>query len=397
MMRCLRLLRLVWRSLVPGIGISITSVLGFAVAGGTLAGVSSMVSGLEAALMPREATSSPRLLIQREGAPLEAASRLMGEEAYVGIETDGVHLRSPELAMRLFNHPLGHRDAEATLLVRGVTENGFELRPDIRIVTGRTFNPGRNEAIIGTSALRMFPDLQIGRTLVHKYMHTVEWKIVGVFAADGYPHDSEVWVDLVTAQQLYSGGTNMISGVWVTLTEDGSIKGLATDLAQDPRYPVEVRTEDEVLAARRGPAVNRLNALMYSTVFVFLTAATVIAACSTMTIVAQCMPSLHTLALIGFGVLVLGGSVACIVATIAVTGTVAGILFVEAVFDGMAASTTDGASLQTSFLFDVDWRTAFVLGSGVVLVTMCAAFAAGPLAVGSSLPKAMALRRAGAE
>lgn len=79
------------------------------------------------------------------------------------------------------------------LAVRGATERSFAVRPNIKLVEGRLFQPGLQEIVVGKGAQKRFSQLQIGSSISFEGRN---WKVVGVFDAGSQAYDSEVWADL---------------------------------------------------------------------------------------------------------------------------------------------------------------------------------------------------------
>src|SRR5689334_16824738 len=84
----------------------------------------------------------------------------------------------------------------ANVVIRGVTPQGLELRPQVRIVEGRMFRPGTSEVIAGKSIAAGFRGAGLGETL---RFASRDWTVVGVFDAGRTGFDSEIWGD---AEQL---------------------------------------------------------------------------------------------------------------------------------------------------------------------------------------------------
>src|SRR5690606_2514772 len=53
----------------------------------------------------------------------------------------------------------------ANVPLRGVESNAFNVRDGVEIIEGRTFEPGRNELIVGRGAHGQFANLDVGSTL----------------------------------------------------------------------------------------------------------------------------------------------------------------------------------------------------------------------------------------
>jgi putative ABC transport system permease protein len=77
-------------------------------------------------------------------------------------------------------------------IVRGTSELGLTLRPDVKIVEGRFFRPGLREIIVSRSLSNRFRNMKLGDRL---HFARSDWNVVGIFDAGGSVFDSEVWAD----------------------------------------------------------------------------------------------------------------------------------------------------------------------------------------------------------
>ncbi len=66
--------------------------------------------------------------------------------------------------------------------VRGVGAEGLALRPQVRVIAGRTFRPGSAEIVVGRSIAERFDGTGIGERL---RFGGRDWIVVGVFDAGG--------------------------------------------------------------------------------------------------------------------------------------------------------------------------------------------------------------------
>jgi len=90
--------------------------------------------------------------------------------------------------------------------VRGMDAIGFSMRPGVKIVDGRLFAPGTNEAVVSKNLSNRFASMKIGDTIKSG---AFRWKIVGHFDASGSAYESEVWTDArdlqgQTKRQIFS-------------------------------------------------------------------------------------------------------------------------------------------------------------------------------------------------
>lgn len=88
------------------------------------------------------------------------------------------------------------RDAgttNANISVRGVTESAFQVHRNITITSGRMFNAGAAEVIVGTAAARQFRGLGIEENIRLGAGNNRPFTVVGHFSAAGGPMESEIW------------------------------------------------------------------------------------------------------------------------------------------------------------------------------------------------------------
>ncbi len=82
-------------------------------------------------------------------------------------------------------------DGESSnVTIRGTSDMGFLLRPEVRIVEGRRFEPDLREIIVSRSLSRRFRNMTLNETL---QLAQDDWKVVGIFETGGTAYDSEIW------------------------------------------------------------------------------------------------------------------------------------------------------------------------------------------------------------
>ncbi|MDH3582639.1 MAG: ABC transporter permease [Phycisphaerae bacterium] len=136
-----------------------------------------------------------------------------------GIKTRlGVSYISPEVHMALGVGTSAAEESNSQAVFRGVTPAAFMVHPQVRIVEGRTFDPGEDEVIVGALAatrLGISEDkLAVGQSI---WLDRRQWKIVGRFSAPSTVMDAEVWCPLVNLQILTK--RDSLSCVVITMGE----------------------------------------------------------------------------------------------------------------------------------------------------------------------------------
>ncbi|MDO8553040.1 MAG: ABC transporter permease, partial [bacterium] len=93
-----------------------------------------------------------------------AQAAIIESQPQVALGADAERLVSRETVV-LVN--LSKRDTgrPTNVLIRGVAPQGLTLRPQVKIIAGRTFRPGSSEIVAGRSAAERFKGAGIGETL----------------------------------------------------------------------------------------------------------------------------------------------------------------------------------------------------------------------------------------
>ena len=158
----------------------------------------------------------------------------------VGIAKDakGQPIASPELVVAA-NLPLkgGSADDEGSVQLRGVGEQAWAVRPNLKIIEGRKFTPGMRELIVGKGAAKQFAGLEPGHEI---RLGSQMWTVVGVFAS-GDAMDSEVWGDAGVVADTYRRGGSRAS-VTVKLADPKTFDAFKTELEANPQLKVDVST-----------------------------------------------------------------------------------------------------------------------------------------------------------
>jgi putative ABC transport system permease protein len=180
-------------------------------------------------------------IVLRSGATSEMVSGLSRDTVLVVADTEGVArdaqgaMSSAELfvLIDLLKRSTG---TSANVPLRGVQEQAFEVRGNIEIVEGRTFEWGRNEVIIGVGAALEFAGLDLGSSLE---VASDRWEIVGVFSANGGISESEIWTDARILQSAYRRGDSF-QAVYTRLTSPEVFTTFKDELDTDPRVDLKV-------------------------------------------------------------------------------------------------------------------------------------------------------------
>jgi putative ABC transport system permease protein len=330
-----------------------TSVVVVGIAGvvGVLVALQAMAAGFEATLT--SAGRDDTVLVLRAGATAELSSALDRPATALILQAPGiardardVPIASAESIM-VVSVPRRVTGTDANLEVRGVGPAVWELRPQVRIVAGRRFTPGRRELIVGEGALRQFRGLAIGSGL---NLNNQDWRIVGVFTSDD-THASEVWGDAETLVAAYR--RNGFQSVAARLTAPVAIEPLRAALAADPRLRVDVQTT-RAYYSKQSERLTRMIRGIGTGVAVIMALGAVFGALNTMyAAVANRAREIATLRALGFTALPVVVAVMLETMTLALIGGVLGAGIAWALFSGFRVSTLGSNFSQVVFQFQV--------------------------------------------
>lgn len=185
----LRNLRVRWRS-------TLATTLGIALVVAVFVMVMALAQGLKATYI--STGDQNNLLVLRKGSTAESSSQVGREQVrqikYLnGIARDakGDPMASPEIIV-LINLLRTDGSGSANVLVRGMGAMGIELRPEVKLIEGRLFQPGLHECIVSRKIADRFANCHVGESFrAGKFF----WKVVGIFEARKTAFESEIWVD----------------------------------------------------------------------------------------------------------------------------------------------------------------------------------------------------------
>ena len=185
------------------------------------------------------------IMIVRKGSTAESSSLISKE-----------HSRlipfMPEIAQDAQGHPLVSADViilislprrdgkgEANVVMRGISSLGMELRPQVKLVNGRWFTPGKRELVVSSRMAGRFANFDLGQSF---RTSGKDLTVVGWFDGGGSAFDSEIWMDTDEARSIFD--RENYSSLLVRLA-DGAAAGSFTNRIET----------DKRLSLRAGPEV----------------------------------------------------------------------------------------------------------------------------------------------
>ncbi len=379
-------------------GASLATVLGIAGVVAVFVAVLSIGEGFRKAL--RTAGSPENAMVMRSGSDSEMMSVLLRDAVEIIAQAPGV-ARAPVLAggppvalssgelFVIVDLPKRSTGTPANVPLRGVQPPAFATRSDLKITSGRVFEWGKNEILVGEGAQKQFRGLEVGSRL---RWGQNEWTVVGTFAAGGALWESEIWTDAAVLQPAYRRG-NSFQTVIARLESPAAFDRFKDALTTDPRLDVAVLRESEYYA-NQGRTLNAIIRYLGFGVSVLMALGAIFGALNTMySAVAARTREVATLRALGFGRGAVVVSVLAESMLLALVGGGLGAFGAWFAFDGYRTSTLNWDSFsQVTFAFDVT-PTLLVLGT---LFALAMGLVGGlfPAIRAARLPVTAALREA---
>jgi putative ABC transport system permease protein len=339
------------RSLPQRVGTSSVVVIGIAGVVAVLISVLAMSTGFIRTL--QKTGPEDRAILVRTGSSAELVSVLSNEAALTIADSAGVKkggdghpLASPETLLIM---SLKKKDGDdASVPFRGLTQVGFAVHPEIKITSGRMFNPGVNEVIVGKSALRLYRGLDVGSQIK---LFGATWTVVGTFESGGSGRESELLADKQTLNSAYQRG-NGEQSVWVVVDPQGGFQTFKDAITTNPQLQVDVSTEKD-FGARQASAISSILEIVAYVVGGIMAIGAVFGALNTMySAVSTRSREIATLRAIGFGPVPVVVSVFVEALLLAFIGGAIGALTAWLMFNGHSVDTL-GGGFGGQLIFDL--------------------------------------------
>ncbi len=287
------------RNLVARKTTTLMTALGIALTVTVLLMVLALIEGLRTSLA---STGHPHnVLVMRKGATAELSSILMRSvfqdlRSMPGIVRDaaGEPLASLEMVtVIILERP--EQPSGININLRGLTPVGLTMREEVRLSSGRMFEPGRREVVVGRSLSERYPEARVGSRL---RFGRGEWEVVGVVDAGRSAANSEIFADLNQISADYNR-SEALSSALLRAADEVSAQALINELENDRRLNVTAMTErayydSQTASARPVQYLGTLVAIIMAIGSSFAAMNTMYAA------VARRAPEIGTLRVLGF-------------------------------------------------------------------------------------------------
>jgi putative ABC transport system permease protein len=242
------------RNLIVRKTTTIMTALGIALTVAVLLAILALVNGLHTTLA---STGDPlQVIVMRKGSESEIVSNFTRTQFQdlkfkpgIAAGKDGQPLASLEV-VSVVNLSSSETGEGTNVTVRGLQPAGVEMRRGIVITSGRWYQQGRRELVVGKSVAERYPEAQIGRKI--KFGRG-DWDIVGVMDAGRGAQASELWGDLnqvgADLQRL-----EVLSSALVRATDAVTAKALVNDINNDQRLNMNALSEADYYEAQTASA-----------------------------------------------------------------------------------------------------------------------------------------------
>lgn len=223
------------RSVIRRKWITVSTVLGLAFATAVMLAVAALMQAFDSAIKSTGALN--RLLVVRKGAQAELASSISASLVEPLRAASYSRAKQPLGTAFVAEHVgvvvlqrKGTND-EGNGAIRGTSRSVGQVRPEVKIIEGRWFEPGKREVVVGSFFRDRFEHTAVGDTLD---FGKAKWTVVGVFSAGGTAFDSEAWVDV---EQFASDFDRFAySSATIRLPSHEAAGFLRRQLAEDPQF-----------------------------------------------------------------------------------------------------------------------------------------------------------------
>ena len=232
-----------FRNLVVRKTTTIMTALGIALTVSVLLAVLALMTGLQAAL---HSTGDPLdILVLRKGSDSELISNLERAD-YQTVKF------MPGIARNRHDDPLASLEMVTVInlvsvdapdgnniTLRGLAPLGMELRQGLHIVSGRWFETGKREVVVGEAIAKRYPAARMGKKL---QFGKGEWDVVGVMSAGQSATNSEIFADLNQVSSDF-GRIEVLSSILVRARDEVEADALIKRISTDQRMNVTAQSE----------------------------------------------------------------------------------------------------------------------------------------------------------
>ena len=225
-----------WRS-------TFATVLGIALVVFVFVLLQSLAAGIEKS--SGNTGDSRNIMIVRKGSTAESASLISREnlrEIQYFEEIARNERNEPVISadvLVLANLPRVNNSGEANVLLRGISARGAELRPQVKLIAGRWFTPGKREIVVSSRMAKRFANFGLGQSFK---AGTASLTVVGWLDGGGSAFDSECWMDADECRSLFE--RDLYSSFLVRPVDEAAGAKLLERIEADRRFKLKAEKEE---------------------------------------------------------------------------------------------------------------------------------------------------------
>jgi len=343
------------------------TALGVALVVTVFIGMLALADGFRAALV--RTGSDHNVLVLRRGADSELSSGLEREttdiltaEPQVAKGSDGRPLASPEVYVIVPLAQNGDTMALKNVVARGVSDQVWTVRANLRIEQGKRPESGHAEVCLGKNLVGRFEHTAVGESL---HFGGRDWTVVCHFSAGGSAFESEIWGENEQFMPVFRG--NVFQSLTLRLSDPAAFEDVKRAWEGDRRVTVDVHRESDFYM-EQSELLGRILRILAWLITSIMAVGAVFGAVNTMyAAVASRAPEIGVLLTLGFRPRSVLLSFLVESAFIALVGGIVGSLLALPV-NGIVTSTTNWASFsEIAFSFRI---TPGLLLSGVIFAVV---------------------------
>ena len=236
------------RNLVVRKTTTLMTALGIALTVAVLLAMMALLTGLRATL---SSSGDPlQIIVMRKGSETELVSNFTREQfqdlkfkAGIARAQNGDPLASLEIVtvinLASVEHPEG-----SNVTVRGLLPIGLEMRQGLKLSSGRWFNGGKRELVVGKSIAQRYPGAALGKRIS---FGRGDWDVVGVMDAGQSAQNSEIFGDLNQVSADLDR-TEVLSSALVRAGDAVTAAALLKSINDDQRLNMNAVSEKEYYA-----------------------------------------------------------------------------------------------------------------------------------------------------
>jgi putative ABC transport system permease protein len=331
-------------------------------------GMLALANGFRTALA--RTGSDANVLVLRKGADSELASGIdratvsvISALPHIATGADGKPLVSPEVFVLVPLQRVGYDSAAVgNVVVRGISDQAWTVRTNVRVTEGRRPASGRSEVCVGTRLAGRFVDTHVGDKL--RFAGRT-WDVVCHFTAGGSAFESEVWGENEQFMPVFRGG--VFQTVSFRLKDPAAFDEAKRALESDKRVQLDAHRESDFYR-EQSALLGRILEILAVLITSIMAVGAIFGAVNTMyASVEGRSPEIAVLLTLGFHPRSVLASFIVEAAIISAIGGVIGCLLALPV-NGIVASTTNWASFsEIAFSFRV---TPGLLAAGFVFAVV---------------------------